>query len=101
VTELNATTGNPIRIVTGSRYGFTYPAAVAADGTHVWVANDFFAGGGGSVTELNATTGNPIQVLTGPRYQFIQPVAIVTDSTHVWVASSAGNSVTEFPASSQ
>ena len=39
MTELNAVTGTPVRVLTGHRYEFSSPAAVAADGTRIWVTN--------------------------------------------------------------
>jgi hypothetical protein len=50
VTELNAATGDPVRVLTGTRYQFTNPIAIAADRTHVWIANEV----GDSVTEFPA-----------------------------------------------
>jgi hypothetical protein len=52
VTELNAATGAPIRILTGPKYRFNNPAAIAADGTRIWVANNM----GYSVTEFPASS---------------------------------------------
>jgi DNA-binding beta-propeller fold protein YncE len=95
VTELNAATGAPIRVLTGPGYRFSFPAAIAADGARIWAAN-----AGGSVTELNAATGAPIRVLTGPSYRFSSPLAIAADGARIWVANHDGYSVTEFPASS-
>jgi DNA-binding beta-propeller fold protein YncE len=51
LTELNAATGAPIRVVTGPSYEFDDPSAIAADGAHLWVANS----GADSVTELPAS----------------------------------------------
>jgi DNA-binding beta-propeller fold protein YncE len=99
VTELDAATGALVQLLAGSGYGFNGPVAVAADGTHVWVADN--DGGGGSVTELDAATGGLAQLLTGPKYQLSTPAAIAVAGTRVWVANSGGDSVTEFPASSQ
>ena len=48
VTELNASTGAMVQVLSGSSYGFNVPAAIASDGTHVWVANS----GDESITEL-------------------------------------------------
>ena len=76
--------------------GLTVPSAIASDGTHVWVANEF----GASVTELDAATGAPIKIVAGPKYEFDGPDAVASDGTHVWVTNWDGQSVTEFPASS-
>ena len=53
VTELLASTGALVKVISGPSYKFRTPVAVASDGTHVWVAND----SGDSVTELLASTG--------------------------------------------
>jgi DNA-binding beta-propeller fold protein YncE len=95
VTEFSQSTGAPLNVLSSSSYGFEGPDAVAADGTHVWVAN----GNGNSVTELNASTGALVKVLSDPSYGFDGPVAIAVDGTHVWVANLNGNSVTELNAS--
>ena len=39
VTELSASTGALVQVISGSSYGFDAPAAISSDGTHVWVAN--------------------------------------------------------------
>ena len=48
VTELSASTGALVKVLSGSNYGFDHPNAITSDGTHVWVANFY----GSSVTEL-------------------------------------------------
>jgi hypothetical protein len=50
VTELSATTGRLVKVISGSRYMFTYPVAIASDRSDVWVANL----DGQSVTEFPA-----------------------------------------------
>src|SRR6266581_217839 len=70
---------------------FSSPAAIASDGTHVWVANY----DGNSVTELSARTGRLVKVISGSRYKFADPTAIASDGTRVWVPS---ESVTELNA---
>jgi DNA-binding beta-propeller fold protein YncE len=102
VTELDAATGALVQVLKRPSYQFSHPRAVAADGTHVWVANY-----GNSVTEMDAATGALVQVLKGPRYQFSHPRAVAADGTHVWVADNCngswvancnGHSVTELDA---
>ena len=46
VLELNASDGSWIQTFSGGRYGFRYPAAIAAAGGHIWVANDSRTGDG-------------------------------------------------------
>jgi hypothetical protein len=73
-------------------WGFSFPSAIASDGTHVWVANVE------SVTELSAKTGRLVKVISGSPYDFNTPDAIASDRTDMWVANDTGQSVTEFPA---
>jgi len=40
VTELDAATGALVKVLSKSRYQFSFADAIASDGTHVWVAND-------------------------------------------------------------
>jgi hypothetical protein len=54
-------TGDRIRVLTGSGCGFQFPAGIADDGTHVWVANEF----GDSVREIDASTEALVEVPTG------------------------------------
>jgi hypothetical protein len=50
VTELDASNGDWVQTLSGSSYGFSDPAAIAFDGTHIWVTNY----GGKSVTDVSA-----------------------------------------------
>lgn len=97
VTELNASNGTLVRVISGSKYGFDQPTSVAAAGTHIWVVNE----AGNSVTELNADTGAWVRTLSGRRYQFNGPYKITVDGTHAWVTNTGSapgynGSVTEF-----
>ena len=80
VTELSASTGALVKVLSGSRYRFDHPDAVSSDGRHVWVASfgvprgprgvggDRGAPGSAStVTELSASTGAVVKVLSGSR----------------------------------
>jgi hypothetical protein len=51
VTELSASTGAVVKVVTGSSYGFDEPDAFTSGGNHIWVANFV----GNSVTEFSAS----------------------------------------------
>src|SRR5580692_4811029 len=53
VTELSASTGALIRVVSAGPDRLTDPEAIAVAGNRVWVVNSF----GSSVTELDAATG--------------------------------------------
>jgi hypothetical protein len=51
--RLDTSTGELVRVITGSTYRFHYPNAMVLSGTDLFVANDT----GNSVTELNALMG--------------------------------------------
>ena len=70
MTELSASTGALVQVISGSSYGFQYPDGISSDGTDVWVANET----GSSVTELSASTGALVQVISGSSYGFSGPV---------------------------
>ena len=70
-TELAASDGRWVRILSGAMYGIHSPTAIAADCVHLWVAN-----GSGSVTELDASDGGWVRTLSGARYGFKGPTAI-------------------------
>ena len=58
VTEIDARTGI-VRVIQGSKYGFSHPVTLAASGGDVWVSQK------GSVRELDATTGSLVRVISG------------------------------------
>ena len=68
---------------------FNVPAALVADGSHLWVANF----NGSSVTELNLSDGSLVRVISGSTYDFNLSAALVAHGSHLWVANS--NSITE------
>ena len=98
VTELNASTGKLVHVLSGPTYGFDKPWAVSSDGKHVWIANH----SGDSVTELNASTGVFVQLLSAG-VPTLSSQGHPPDGKHVWVVSdggyNAGDSVTELVAS--
>lgn len=71
VTELNATDGSFVQILSGGRYRFSNPSAITVIGGHLWVAsgreNDNF---GGVVSELDASDGSWIRALSAARCGF-------------------------------
>ena len=93
VTELNASTGDLVRVLSGPKYHLNRPQAIASDGRHVWVVN---AGRDvpSSVTELDASTGAAIRLISGSAYAFNGPDAIASDGTHVWVVNALGETRT-------
>jgi serine/threonine protein kinase/outer membrane protein assembly factor BamB len=95
VTELNASNGHLVQVLSDHKYGFSGPYGIAVDRAHIWVANF----NGNSVTELNASNGHLVQVLSDHKYGFSNPYGIADDGTHIWVTNSRGNSVTELNAS--
>jgi hypothetical protein len=99
VTEINATTGALIRVITARRYDLLGPVGITTRGNTVWVANSGATGEQiGSVTEINATTGALVRVVAGSRYQLDGPTGIAITGNTVWVAN--GGSVTEINATS-
>lgn len=87
VTELNASNGSLVRVLTNASYKFNEPIAIAFDGTHLWIGNAT----GNSVTEVNASDGSLVRVLTSSGYGIQSPFGIVYDGAHVWVVNSGGN----------
>jgi hypothetical protein len=102
VTELDASNGDRVRTISGGRYGFVDPHAIAFDDTHIWVANLYPAGNGGSVTELDASDGRWVRTLADG-YGFDSPTGIAVDGGRIWVTNNnidqTGGSVTELDAS--
>ena len=83
MTELSASTGALVQVISGAKYDLQGADHIASDGTHVWITN----GSTNSTTELSAATGALVQVLRGPGYEFVNPGAISSDGSHVWVVS--------------
>jgi DNA-binding beta-propeller fold protein YncE len=94
VTEVNASTGGLVRVLTAARYGLNAPMGVSSDRTHVWVANF----DGNSVTEINASSGALVQVRAAPRYGFALPAGVSSDGSDVWVPN-GDQSLSGFPTS--
>ncbi len=95
VTELNASTGALVRVLSSSAYQFNGPDAMVVDGPDLFVTNaEAGATDDGSVTELNASTGALVRVLSAPVYQFSGPTAMATDGGDVFVLDTLGG-VTE------
>jgi hypothetical protein len=65
VTELNASNGSLVRVISDPKDKFSYPDAVITLGTHVWVGNSL----GNSLTELRSSNGSLVRVvkIKGPR----------------------------------
>jgi hypothetical protein len=78
LTEVRASTGALVRVLSGPQYGFDFPFAMALDGPDLFVANAGSQGVSsssgtesiGSVTEVDASTGAVVRVASGPKYGF-------------------------------
>jgi hypothetical protein len=90
VTELNASTGQVVRIITAQNAPFDEPTSIAISGSHVWVANLDYS----SIVELNASTGAVVRLIRANSLN--QPLSMAVDHYHLWAANFFGNSVTEF-----
>jgi hypothetical protein len=94
VTELNASNGKLVRVLSGTQYQFNGPTVVAAAGAHVLVVNS----SGNSVTEIDARTGALVHTLPAASYHFDNPKAITVAGNHAWILNSPSaspGSVTE------
>ena len=107
VTELNASSGSLVTVISRGAAHFAVPDAISSDGAHVWVVNGgvrissspLASPSGQSVTELEADTGAVVRSIAGPATGLDQPSAISSDGAHVWVANYSNQTVTEFEAS--
>ena len=59
ITEIDASSGAVLRVISGAADHFDEPTAIAIGGNHVWVVN----AKGNSVTELNAENGTLMRVI--------------------------------------
>ena len=72
LTEVRASTGALVRVVSGARYQwFDTPSAMLADGPELFVASGAFFGRTGSVTEVDASTGALVKVSYGVWYRLL------------------------------
>ena len=71
-------------VVSGPRYRFDFPGAIAAAGTYIWIANGYGGRfGRGSLTELNTRTGRLVRSLSGDGIN--GPVALAVSGDDLWV----------------
>jgi DNA-binding beta-propeller fold protein YncE len=89
VTEIDPETGALIRVLTGGRFGFWVPAALASDGAHLWVASIDYDGNG-ALTEIDPSDGSFIRTFAGARYNLNNPDALVVVGTTLFVANIDG-----------
>jgi hypothetical protein len=101
VTELDATAGRLVRVLSASKLRFFGPDAISSDGTHVWVTHESVS----SVDELNAATGALVRILKDDNspgkiipHRFCCLGEDQLDGTSVWVTNYYAGSVTGSPA---
>jgi hypothetical protein len=88
VAELDARSGEVLRVLSGESDGFTASGLIAADRDHIWIPNGSpSAPANGTITELSASNGSVITVLHEESHGLDYPAAIVDDGTHVWITS--------------
>jgi hypothetical protein len=87
VTEINDSTQQIVRELSGSIYGFICPDAIAYDGTNIWVANSPPSSGSGSVTELSASNGDLVRILTGTDIN--GPLSLTVANADLWIGNSS------------
>ena len=97
--EIDTGTSKLVKAFSGPRTSSTGPAAMAADGSDLFVTDPGAGGVGGSVVELDGSTGAVVRVLSAASYDFDEPVAMVVDGPDLFVANYDGSSVTELEAS--
>jgi outer membrane protein assembly factor BamB len=84
VTELNASDGKLIRVLSGGQYHFSEEPAIAVAGSDVFVVNS----GGNSVTEIDAGTGVPVHTLTAAGGHLDNPIGIAVAGRRAWILNS-------------
>jgi DNA-binding transcriptional ArsR family regulator len=81
LTELNATTGRRIRVLTAPSYGFSNPVAMALVGGDLVVGNS----GNASLIEINPTTGGLVRIVDATQY-IAGTAAFLATPGGLWVA---------------
>lgn len=89
VTEIDAATGDVLRVITAQSAPFDEPTSIVISGSHVWVANLVFS----SIVELNALNGSVVRLIRANSLN--EPLSMAVDAKDLWVANFFGNSVTE------
>ena len=100
VTEINAHTGQVIRVVSAKADGFIDPTGIAVSGNNVWVVSGSVTYNNGTsnygmVSELNATTGDLVRTVNLKKYGVTGLSAVSADAPHVWVTADGGEQVAE------
>ncbi|MGO9196528.1 MAG: hypothetical protein ACLQK4_05310, partial [Acidimicrobiales bacterium] len=98
--ELNLSTGDVIRVISGAKYKFTGLCGIAVAGSDLFVGDQGNPGKDDSVTEVNLSTGVLVRVISGAEYRFQDPDAVAESGGDVFVANGyEANTVTEIDAS--
>jgi hypothetical protein len=96
VTEMTASSGKFVRVISGTRFHFMNPVAVTSSGNTMLVLN---AGSAktpsGSITEFNARTGAFIRRVFGAKFALANPQALTVSGANIFVADEGNDSVTE------
>ena len=97
VTEISASTGKLVRVISGSQFRFANPVAVTSAGSTMLVLNaGSTSAASGSVTEFSARTGAFMRNVSGSRFAFFNPLALTVSGANIFVADEGNSSVTEF-----
>ena len=81
VTQIDASTGVPVRVITGC--GLTGIRNIAADANYLWVTDT----DSNAVTKLNLSDGSCVGSYSGAGYSFDLPYGVLSDGSHVWVTN--------------
>jgi len=100
VTEIEASTGQVIRVINAKDDGFIDPYGISVTGQHVWIVSGGVSYGNGTshvgtVTELNATNGVLIRTVNIKKHGVTGLSAVSADNQHVWVTADGGGRVVE------
>jgi DNA-binding beta-propeller fold protein YncE len=76
----------PAVVTLPARHGIGGAAAVAVDGSHVWVASST-VNGAGSVTELSARDGRWLRTIAGVQEGLRYPSGIAAAAAHIWITN--------------
>src|ERR1700689_1605463 len=100
VTEIDASSGQVIRVINAKAHGFIDPYGIAVDGQHVWIVSGGVEYGNGTshvgtVTELDAATGALIRTVSLKKHGVTGLSAVTADDLHVWVTADGGGRVVE------
>lgn len=97
VTEMTASTGKFVRVISGARFHFANPVAITSTGNTMLVLNAGSAATpSGSITEFSSRTGAFVRRVVGAKFSFANPQALTVSGANVFVADEGNASVTEF-----